>query len=244
MPLEPPLRLPRIIAHRSRFQQAENCVEALTQLPDFVVGAEIDVRLCADRVPVLMHDSNVYRTTGVDADIAKLPYSDITELRQTGGERVPSLGTYLQAAAERKVDTLLVDIKKPSRTSVRIIQSVLAESALADRCLLMGRSIENVAKIRELGAHYRIGVFGITIDNVDEHLAAAEELDLELLCVKPGNNRYLENRQAVKAIHEARLHAGASAINRRESLHAAVEDECDYILTHSFNRLPAHIRGG
>lgn len=232
------MRLPRIIAHRSQFHDAENCVEALQGLPDFVSGAEIDVRLCADRVPVLMHDSNAHRTTGVDTDISDTPYSEITALRQHGGQRVPSLNAYLTAAATRDVSTLLIDIKRPTRTSMRIIQSVLVESELADRCILLGRSIEKLEKIRELGDHYRLGLFGVTVDNVGERLAAANDLNIELLCIKPGNNRYLENRQAVKNIHAAGRHAGASAVYRRESLQAAVEDECDYILTHAFDRLP------
>lgn len=230
--------MPRIIAHRSRFRDAENCVEALRNLPDVVSGAEIDVRLCSDRVPVLMHDSNAQRTTGVDTEIADTPFSEIAALRQTGGERVPSLATYLAAAAEQDVDTLLIDIKRLHRTSARIIQSVLAEYALSDRCILLGRSIDKLAKIRELGTQYRLGLFGVTVDNVDDRLTAAEELDIELLCIKPGNNRYVENRQAVKNIHAAGRHAGASAIDRKESLQAAVEDQCDYILTHAYDRLP------
>ncbi|QSB04457.1 glycerophosphodiester phosphodiesterase [Natronoglycomyces albus] len=234
---------PQIIAHRSRFGKAENCVEALAALPDFVAGAEIDVRLSADGAPVLIHDDNASRTTGTDAEIAQQPFAQIAKLRQPGDIEIPSLNAYLQKAADCNISTLLVDLKKPNRATIHVVQAALAESGLADRCILLARSIGALKRIREAGVQYRIGLFGVTIDNVHQRLEASAELNLELMCIKPGNTRYLENRPAVKSVHDAGLRVGASAIYRPEVLEAAVADGCDYILTHAFDKLPQSVRG-
>lgn len=50
---------------------------AVENMTDFI---ELDVQLTSDNVPVIMHDRSLYRTTGVNAKVSELTYSQIREL--------------------------------------------------------------------------------------------------------------------------------------------------------------------
>ena len=107
-----PWPYPLWIAHRGAGKLApENTLAA------FRVGAshgyrafECDVKLSADGVPILMHDSALRRTTGVDRAVATVPWSEIAELdagawfdRGFAGERVPSFETAIACLEEQQL---------------------------------------------------------------------------------------------------------------------------------------------
>lgn len=71
------MKVPELIAHRGYSKQyPENTLIALeTALSSGATYIEFDVQLCKDGVPVVIHDSNLSRTAGVDKSIF-----DITSL--------------------------------------------------------------------------------------------------------------------------------------------------------------------
>ncbi|MFQ6048520.1 MAG: glycerophosphodiester phosphodiesterase family protein, partial [Phycisphaerae bacterium] len=73
-----------VVAHRgrSRPNAVENSLAALSQaIQDGVPMAEVDVRLTADGVPVLMHDRSLERTVGVGAAVADLTLAQLRQYR-------------------------------------------------------------------------------------------------------------------------------------------------------------------
>jgi glycerophosphoryl diester phosphodiesterase len=75
----PPLRLPRVIGHRGAMAYApENTLasfrEARARGASWV---EIDVRLTADGVPIVMHDDSLKRTMGIDRLAALTPSAEL-----------------------------------------------------------------------------------------------------------------------------------------------------------------------
>ena len=91
---------PLIIAHRGfSYRAPENTLVAYRQAIQAGADmAECDVRLSADRVPVLLHDENLKRTTGLDAPVTSLPLAKLVELDagswkspEFAGERIPTL---------------------------------------------------------------------------------------------------------------------------------------------------------
>ena len=96
---------PRVLAHRGGGTLApENTLGAIRHGAELGFrGFEIDVMLAGDGTPVLIHDENLERTTGLKAAVAETPYAQIAGLdagawsgERWRGERVP---TYAQAAA-------------------------------------------------------------------------------------------------------------------------------------------------
>lgn len=79
--------------------------KAIDDMADYI---ELDVQLTSDGEVIVMHDSNAYRTTGVDENIANMTYKEVRRLdagswysEQYKGEKVPSLREVLELTQER-----------------------------------------------------------------------------------------------------------------------------------------------
>ncbi|RZU52345.1 glycerophosphoryl diester phosphodiesterase [Krasilnikovia cinnamomea] len=59
---------------------------------------ETDVRFTADSVPVIMHDPDVDRTTNGTGKVADLTYAEISRLRTSDGQPVPTLADVVNDA--------------------------------------------------------------------------------------------------------------------------------------------------
>jgi glycerophosphoryl diester phosphodiesterase len=62
-------------------------------------GIELDVHLSKDGTPVVIHDEDTLRTTGVRGRVGEMSFSDLCRLDAGQGEPVPSLEAYLDWAA-------------------------------------------------------------------------------------------------------------------------------------------------
>jgi glycerophosphoryl diester phosphodiesterase len=84
------MRYPRIIAHRCGGSLAmENSIAGLVATKQFGCRAvEFDVMLTADKVPILMHDETLDRTTRCRGRVADLTFTQI----RACDPRVPTLG--------------------------------------------------------------------------------------------------------------------------------------------------------
>ncbi len=75
------LQLPRVIGHRGAMAYApENTLASFREAR--LRGAtwvEIDVKLTADSVPILMHDPSLQRTMGIDRLVAEMPRAALPE---------------------------------------------------------------------------------------------------------------------------------------------------------------------
>ena len=102
---------------------------------------EFDVWLSRDGVPVLMHDGNAYRTTGVDKNLRDMLYEEIRTLSphfpQKFGEafqglvKVPTLRELLELRREKGSDIKLgVEIKEYTEETVDVTVSMLLKYGL------------------------------------------------------------------------------------------------------------------
>ena len=108
---------------------------------------EFDVWLSADKVPVLMHDSNPKRTCGVYGDLREMTLAEIkAQLEPCYEEKfgdqfkgigltVPTLEELLQLAAEKRPDILFgVEIKQYTEETVDLTVELLNKYGVFDRC--------------------------------------------------------------------------------------------------------------
>lgn len=102
------------MAHRGTSDLSdENTLEAMAVADEY--GAhiiEVDPRLTADGVYVLMHDRTVDRTTSGHGNISEMTYAEVTELRTHSGFSIPTLKQTLAFAREREL-LVYIDIKEP-----------------------------------------------------------------------------------------------------------------------------------
>src|SRR3954471_3234350 len=73
------LQLPRVIGHRGAMAYApENTLASFREAKQRgALWVEIDVKLTADRVPVLMHDPSLKRTMGIDRLVAEMSRAEL-----------------------------------------------------------------------------------------------------------------------------------------------------------------------
>lgn len=104
----------RIYAHRgASAQHPENTLAAFAHAIELgVEGIELDVRLSADGIPMVIHDDTVDRTTNDTGTVAELTASELGMLDAGHGEYVPTLREVL-ALAEGKV-RVNIEIKDPA----------------------------------------------------------------------------------------------------------------------------------
>jgi len=94
------MNIPKIIGHRGACGYApENTLVSIQTAADMGIDwVELDVKLTADDVPIIIHDENLMRTCNIDALVRDTPYSAIQELDagshfadSFAGEPVPTL---------------------------------------------------------------------------------------------------------------------------------------------------------
>jgi len=73
------LQLPKVIGHRGAMAYVlENTLDSMREARRRgAPWVEIDVKLTADRVPILMHDASLTRTMGIDRLVAETPRAEL-----------------------------------------------------------------------------------------------------------------------------------------------------------------------
>ena len=165
------MKIPRLVAHRGDMaNRPENSLAALSSaLQAGACLVEFDVQLCADDEPVLLHDSNLQRTAGLDGSVFELDARELAELSvhepARFGERfrptpVPRLDQALALIARCPRATALVEIKQESLRhwgTDRVLDAI--DRALAphrDQCIPISYSRAALEGMRDRGAR-RVG---------------------------------------------------------------------------------------
>ena len=126
----------------------ENTMISYEAAIDMGVDAiEFDVWLSADKVPVLMHDDNAYRTCKVDRFLREMTLAEIKEELEPAytdkfgdkyvgmGITVPTLEELLEMCAKKCPNLILgVEIKEYTEENVDITVALLKKYGFFDRC--------------------------------------------------------------------------------------------------------------
>ncbi|MDR1102441.1 MAG: glycerophosphodiester phosphodiesterase [Tannerella sp.] len=127
---------PLVVAHRGYWQSrgsTQNSIEALVRADEIgAYGAEFDVHLTADDIPVVNHDHTI---DGVN--IQQSPYAAVKDKALSNGEKIPTAREYLEAA--RRTQLRLIFELKPhatperNREAARIAVELVKEKKLMPR---------------------------------------------------------------------------------------------------------------
>lgn len=146
------------IAHRGEpVGHIENTAEAVQAAID--AGApmiEIDVRLCADGHPVVLHDADLNRIWELDAPLAALSWDQVDAVRAAGGQRIPDLTEIARLAMDAGAQ-LMVDL--PSADAGIPAYQLLESLGAVDGCLFAGET-------RPLRQHSATARIALTWDEI------------------------------------------------------------------------------
>ena len=114
-------------------------------------GVEIDVRMTADGVPVLMHDRSPLRTTGLPGPVSMYSSSVLRDARLEGTtERVPTLDEALDALPE----SLFLALEVKHASAIQASLKLVKEHGLEHKTLLWS---------------YRESAVKYTVEHVPQH---------------------------------------------------------------------------
>ena len=169
------LQLPKVIGHRGAAAYApENTLASFREARRRGASwVEIDIKLTADGVPIVMHDESLKRTTGIDRLVAATPRADLPAEVPTFEEAIACFAELglgcnveIKPCEGREVETARVavatmrrcwpaSLPQPLLSSFKAASLVAAREAAPEfaRAILLGKIEENWrARAEEVGA--------------------------------------------------------------------------------------------
>ncbi|MEV6330896.1 glycerophosphodiester phosphodiesterase [Streptomyces sp. NPDC051909] len=222
-----------VVGHRGDpYRVRENTVPSIVSA--FERGAdavEVDVRLTADGVPVLLHDDTLKRLWGFDRPLSAVPLAELRELTEDG---VPTLREALIAAGPHR---LMLDLPGGNTASVRTIVDTVRECGAGERVYYCagGTAMLDV----------RAADPGAEIALTWNSLAPPRPVLLDAVRPRWLNYRFgLASRQLVERVHRAGLLVSVWTPDTKRNLRKLIGNGVDSITTNRVDALAAVLRKG
>ena len=148
---------------------------------------ELDVQLTSDGVPVILHDSNLNRVTGVNKNIWEVTYSDIKDLdcgswfsSEFAGEKIPTLEEVLDFAKKKHIK-LNIELKPTGHEKdfEKIVIDTINERSYKNSCVVTSQEYNTLEKIKEYDEEIKtIYVMSIAFGDITK-LTAADGFSVE-----------------------------------------------------------------
>lgn len=223
---------PTVMAHRGLSADApENNLyafsDAISVGADFI---ELDVQQTRDGVLVVMHDSNLKRTTGVNKDIWDVDYADIQNLDAGSwfdpayaNARIPTLEETLQFVDKRaKLNIEIKPTKHGSDTLEQDVAELITRYQYTDACYVTSFSYGSLKKVKEANPEIRTGYLMSVAYGQFYSLKYADAFSL---------NKVFVTSQVVNAAHQQGKQIFAWTVNSMSEVRSLCNLHVDSIIT-------------
>ena len=223
---------PTVMAHRGLSADApENTLyafsDAISVGADFI---ELDVQQTRDGVLVVMHDSNLKRTTGVNKDIWDVDYADIQNLDAGSwfdpayaNARIPTLEETLQFVDKRaKLNIEIKPTKHGSDTLEQDVAELITQYQYTDACYVTSFSYGSLKKVKEVNPEIRTGYLMSVAYGQFYSLKYADAFSL---------NKVFVTSQVVNAAHQQGKQIFAWTMNSMSEVRSLCNLHVDSIIT-------------
>ena len=223
---------PTVMAHRGLSADApENTLyafsDAISVGADFI---ELDVQQTRDGVLVVMHDSNLKRTTGVDKGIWDVDYADIQNLDAGSwfdpayaNARIPTLEETLQFVDKRaKLNIEIKPTKHGSDTLEQDVAELITRYQYTDACYVTSFSYGSLKKVKEANPEIRTGYLMSVAYGQFYSLKYADAFSL---------NKVFVTSQVVNAAHQQGKQIFAWTVNGMSEVRSLCNLHVDSIIT-------------
>ena len=140
-----------------------------------VDGVEFDVRLTRDETPILLHDENLVRTTGIKATASHLTIAELDRLVPNRSETIPTLGDALHEIGQRiLVNVELKEVAACDATLLALDAQTRAGTIRSDGVLVSSFEHRAIERFRSQTSRYSVGLLTHGIPGTDFWVLAAE----------------------------------------------------------------------
>lgn len=223
---------PTVMAHRGLSADApENTLyafsDAISVGADFI---ELDVQQTRDGVLVVMHDSNLKRTTGVNKNIWDVDYADIQNLDAGSwfdpayaNARIPTLEETLQFVDKRaRLNIEIKPTKHGSDTLEQDVAELITRYQYTDACYVTSFSYGSLKKVKEVNPEIRTGYLMSVAYGQFYSLKYADAFSL---------NKVFVTSQVVNAAHQQGKQIFAWTVNSMSEVRSLCNLHVDSIIT-------------
>ena len=221
----------KVMAHRgASVDTPENTMAAFQKaIDDMADYIELDVQLTSDGEVIVMHDSNAYRTTGVDENIVNMTYREVRRLdagswysSEYKGEKVPSLREVLELT-QGKIK-LNIELK-PAGNGDELAKKTVAlieKYNMTGDCVITSFSSSALLAVKSYNENIKVGYI----------LSAAygDFYDMKNIDFFSVNAAYLSKR-TIDAIHKSGKQVYAWTVNNKESIKNLTNKGVDGVIT-------------
>lgn len=156
----------KVSAHRGSSKEApENTMaafkKAIEDRADFI---ELDVQETSDGHIIVMHDSNVLRTTGVDRNVWEMTFLDIRNLDagsyfspEFAGEQVPSLEEVLKLAKGKIKLNIEIKPSGHDKDLTKILSEMIDEYNFEKDCVITSYDYTSLREIKKINPDIQVG---------------------------------------------------------------------------------------
>ncbi len=145
-----------VVGHRgASAYEPENTLASIRRALDMGADAvEVDVRLSADGVPVVIHDDTVDRTTDGTGRVGDMSLDELRGLDAGGGERIPTLGEALGEVRGRGVLFLELKVREAAAPALDLVRG----EDMLEEVLFTSFSAETLRDLREAEPSSHLGL--------------------------------------------------------------------------------------
>lgn len=223
--------LPLVMAHRGYSSEApENTLPAFQKAIDSgFTAAELDVQMLADGTIIVLHDSNLKRTTGVDANVWDVSYEDIRDLdngsffsKEYAGTKIPTLDEVLELCKDKLY--LNIEIKRTGHDDgiTQKVIDVIMENDYEDNCDITSQDYSTLEEVRRIDPDILTAYTSVIGLGRIEELEAADILSIQ---------QTFATYQNIERIHRAGKRVFVWTVNEKGTMETLVSLNVDAILT-------------
>jgi glycerophosphoryl diester phosphodiesterase len=218
----------QVVAHRGCWKadhSAQNSIRALELANEMkVYGAEFDVHLTADNIPVVFHDSEIQ---GIPIQTSL--YADIKELKLPNGERLPTLEEYLEKGKGLPHIKLIFELKshatpERNREAAQISVGMVNRFGLQDRTEYITFDLEAGKELIRLTS-------GVPVAYLNGDLAPERLYELGFSGLDYPYTTMKEHPEWFAEAREYHLTVNVWTVNDPEQIREMIMQGADYITT-------------
>lgn len=220
-----------VSAHRGGAKMApENTLSAIEYAVDAMADyAEIDVQETEDGEVVLLHDTNLKRTTGLNANIWTLTYDEVSQLdagvkfhKKFRGEKIPTLDEVIKYSKGKIRLNIEVKYNGHNKNIVKKVVKIIEDNDFEEECVLTSMNYKFLKQAKKINPDIKTGY---TLQITYGDLETLEDADFFSI-----KHTYV-TKQLVDRIHELGKEIHTWTLNYQGDMQRVLNCNVDNIIT-------------
>ena len=223
--------VPLIMAHRGYSAAApENTIPAFQKcIEEGYTAAELDVQMTADGEIIVLHDSNLKRTTGLNKRVWEVTWDEICDLdngsffsKKYAGTKIPTLDEVLKLCKDHLY--LNIEIKRTGHDDgiVEKVVSIIEENEFYDQCDITSQNYKTLEEVRAINPDILTAYTSIIGIGAIQKLEAADIISIQ---------ETFATYENISNLHAAGKRVFVWTVNSASTMQKLVSLNVDAILT-------------